>query len=107
MAHPDTSHVSFKYPPVAFMWVVTLHYLLRNRTHPYSATILPIGSGYFRAKPSPVWITQLFSNLVILHLPAYEDETVFRNVGIYTIQTPVNYAEENKQTIYVYFFITK
>jgi len=43
-----------------------------------------IGSGYFQAKPSPVWIPQLFSNLVILHLPANEDGTdrVFRNVGI-------------------------
>jgi hypothetical protein len=39
----------------------------------------PIG-----AKSFPVWIPQQFSNLVILHLPAYEDGTarVFRNVGI-------------------------
>ena len=38
----------------------------------------------FRAKPPPVWIPQLFSNLVIIHLLAYEDGTdrVFRNVGI-------------------------
>ena len=44
----------------------------------------PIGSRYFRAKPFPVWIPQQFSNLVILHLPAYADGTdrVFRNVGI-------------------------
>jgi hypothetical protein len=43
-----------------------------------------ICSGYFRAKPSPLWIPQLFSNLVILHPPAYEEGTdrVFRNVGI-------------------------
>jgi len=33
------------------------------------------GSGYFRAKPSPAWIPQQFSNLVIIHLPAYEDGT--------------------------------
>jgi hypothetical protein len=47
------------------------------------------GSGYFRATPSPVWIPQHFSNVVILHLPAYEDEkdTVFRNVGIYNSDT--------------------
>jgi hypothetical protein len=47
-------------------------------------TLLPIGSGYFRAKLFPVWIPQHFSNLVILHLPAYEEGTdsVFRNVGI-------------------------
>jgi len=46
--------------------------------------ILPIGLGYLRAKPSPVWIPQLFTNLVIIHLLTYEDGTdrVFRNVGI-------------------------
>ena len=45
---------------------------------------LPIGLGYFRAKPSPVWIPQLFLNLVIILLLAYEDGTdrVFRNVCI-------------------------
>jgi len=68
----------------ASMWVITLLYLLSNRIHPYPVTHLPIGSGYFRAKPSPVWIPQQFSNLVILYLLAYEDgtERVFRNVGI-------------------------
>jgi len=24
MAHPDTSHISFTYPPTASMWVITL-----------------------------------------------------------------------------------
>jgi len=45
---------------------------------------LTIGSGYFWAKPSPIWIPQQFSNLIILHLPAYEDGTdrVFGNVGV-------------------------
>jgi hypothetical protein len=33
-AHPDTSHISFTYPPAASMWVVTLHSLLCNQTHP-------------------------------------------------------------------------
>jgi hypothetical protein len=32
------------------------------------------GAGYFRAKLSPL-ATQTFSNLVIHHLPAYEDGT--------------------------------
>jgi len=75
MAHPDTSHISFTYPPLASMWVITLYYLLCNWTHPYPVTLLPIGSGCFRAKPSPVWIPQQFSDLVILRLPAYEDGT--------------------------------
>ena len=80
MVQPNTSYFSFTYPPTASMWVVTLHYLLCNRTHPYPVT-LHIGSGYFRTRPSPVCIPQQFS---ILHLPAYEDGTdrVFRNVGI-------------------------
>jgi len=35
------------------------------------------------------WISELFSNLVIHHLPAYEDGTdrVFRNVGMYNSDT--------------------
>jgi len=103
MAHLDTSHISFTYPPLASMWVVTLHYLLCNRTHPYSVTLRPIGSGYFRAKPSPVWIPQLFSNLVILLLPAYKDETECLETSAHKIQTPGNYAEENIRQIYVYF----
>jgi hypothetical protein len=53
MLHPETSHISFPYQPVASMWVVILHYLLCNRTHPYYVTLLPIGSGQFRAKPFP------------------------------------------------------
>jgi hypothetical protein len=45
---------------------------------------LEISLSYFRTKPFPVWIPQLFSNLVIIHLLAYEDGTdrVFRNVSI-------------------------
>ena len=60
------------------------YYLLCKRTNSYPITLLPIVSGYFRAKPSPIWIPQLFSNLVIIHLLAYEAGTdrVFRNVGI-------------------------
>jgi len=94
LAHPDTSHIAFTYPPAAFMRVVTLHHLLYNRTHPYTVTFIPIGSGYFRVKPSPVWIPQLFSNLVILHPPAYEDGTECSETSAYKIQTPGNYPEE-------------
>jgi hypothetical protein len=43
ITHPDTSHVSFTYPPMASMWVVTLYYLLYTRTYPYPFTPLPIG----------------------------------------------------------------
>ena len=94
MAHPDTSHISFTYPSAASMWVVTLDYLLCNRTNPYSVTLLTTGSGYFWAKPSPVWVTQLFYNLVILHIPAYKDGTECSETSAYKIQTPGNYPEE-------------
>jgi hypothetical protein len=59
--------------------------------------VWPIGSGYFRAKPSPVWIPQQFSNSVILHLPAYEDRTVCSETSAYKIQRPGNYPEEKIQ----------
>ena len=67
------------------------------RTHSYSVTLLTIGSGYFRAKLSPVWVPQQFSNLVILHLPAYEDGTECSETSAYKIQAPGNYPEENIQ----------
>jgi len=50
---------------------------------PYPVNLLSIGSGYFLTKPFPVYIHPTFlepSNTS--YLPAYEDETVFRNVGI-------------------------
>ena len=56
-----------------------------------------IGLGYFRAKPSPVWIPQQFLNLVVLHLPASEDGTKCSETSEYKIQTPGNYQEENIQ----------
>jgi len=56
-----------------------------------------VGLGYFRAKPSPVWIPQLFSNLVIIHLLAYEDGTECSETSAHKIQTPGNYPEENIQ----------
>jgi hypothetical protein len=54
MAHPDTRSISFTYPPVASVWVVTLHNLALYSDPPYPVTLLPIGSGYFRAKPFSV-----------------------------------------------------
>jgi hypothetical protein len=71
MAHPDMSHNSFTYPPTASLWVVTPF-----TTCPVTrSTPIPTTSGYFQTKASPVWIPQVFSNLVILHLHAYKDGT--------------------------------
>jgi hypothetical protein len=54
MPHPDTLPISFTYPPMASMWVITLHNLFLYLTRPYPVTHLPNGSGYFRAKPFPI-----------------------------------------------------
>jgi hypothetical protein len=60
-------------------------------------TLLPIGLGYFQAKPSPACIPQLFSNLVIIHLLAHEDGTECSETSAYKIETPGNCTEENIQ----------
>ena len=48
--------------------------------------------------------TPTFSNLVILHLPAYEDGTECSEMSAYKIQTPGNYPEESIK--HVRYFIT-
>jgi hypothetical protein len=79
------------------------HYLLCKLTYPYPLTLLPIGLSYFQVKPSPLWIPQLFSNLVIIYLLAYEDESItkrrhiqFRRRGITQKKT------YNRERIYVH-----
>jgi hypothetical protein len=58
--------------------------------------------GYFQAKP-PIWIPQLFSNLVIIYLLAYEDGTECSETSAYTIQTLGNYPEGNIQQVVGHF----
>ena len=56
---------------------------------------------YFGVKHFPVSIPQHFSDLVILHLPAYEDGTECSETSAYKIQMPGNYSEESiRQKIY-------
>jgi hypothetical protein len=71
--------------------------LLCNRTHLYPVTLFPIGSGCFWAKPFPIWIPQLFSNLVIIHVLAYEDGTECSEMSAYKIKTPGTYPDKNIQ----------
>jgi len=75
MLHPDTSHISYPHQPLASMWVIALHYLLCNQTHPYPVTLLSTDSGHFRAKLFFPMNTPNLLNTVILHLSAYEDGT--------------------------------
>ena len=90
-------HMEATGAPVASMSFVTLHNLLCTRTNPYPITLLPIGSGYFRAKLFLYKYPQHFSNLLILHLPAYEDGTQCSETSAYKIQTLRNYPEESIQ----------
>ena len=55
------------------------------------------GKSLARAKTFPLSIPQHFSNLVILHIPAYEDRTECSETSVYKIQTSGNYPEENIQ----------
>jgi hypothetical protein len=61
------------------------------------SSLLPIDLSYFQAKPSPLWIPKLFSNLVIFYLLVYEDETECSETSVYKIQKPRDYPEENIQ----------
>jgi hypothetical protein len=58
------------------MWFVILHnMILCTLTRPYPVTLLPIGSGYFPAKPSLYYTpTFLKPNSFYTHLPAYKME---------------------------------
>jgi hypothetical protein len=47
LAHPNTSHICFTYPPATSMWVIKLSLLVFKRTHPYPVTLLAIGLSYF------------------------------------------------------------
>jgi hypothetical protein len=53
----------------------------------------------FRAKPFPIKIPQHFSNLVILHLSAYEDGKECSETSAYKIQTPGNYPQESIEQV--------
>jgi hypothetical protein len=59
-----------------------------------STTLLPIGSGYFQAKPFPT-----FSNLVVRHTyPTKKmEQTESSETSAYKIQTLGNYPEESIQ----------
>jgi hypothetical protein len=96
MDHPDMHPISFTYPPVASMWVVTIHNLFL-----YSDPPLPFHP--------PSYGLRLFSSLTFSHinnptflkpshtsyLPAYEDGTECSEMSTYTIQTLGNYPRKH------------
>jgi len=96
---PTRNPISFTYPPVASMWVVTLHNLFL-----YSDPPLP-------CQPPSYWLrlfssqtvsrinTPTFSKLVILqtYLPMKMEQTECSETSAYKIQTPGYYPEESMQ----------
>jgi hypothetical protein len=75
--------ISFTYPPVASMWVVTLHNLFLYSDpslpcNPPSYCLRLFSSQTFSRINNPTFLKPSHSSC----LPAYEDGTVFRNVGI-------------------------
>jgi hypothetical protein len=56
-----------------------------------------VGHGIAGQKYCVIGGCLLSKNLVILHLPAYEDGTECSETSAYKIQTPENYPEENIQ----------
>jgi len=95
---PDTRPISFTYPPVASMWVVTLHCLFL-----YSEPPLPCHPPFYWLR---LFSSQTFSHINIptfinpshsSHLPAYEDGTECSETSAYKIQKPGNYPEESIQ----------
>jgi hypothetical protein len=92
--------ISFTYPPVASIWVVTPHNLFL-----YSDPLLP-------CNPPSYWLrlfsSQTFSRINTptflkpshsSYLSAYEDGTECSETSAYKIQKPGNYPEESKQQL--------
>ena len=95
-AHALSPSHTFLWPPCGSLLSTACFYTL---THPYPVTLLPIGSGYFRAEPFPVYIPQHFSNLVILHTypPMIMEQIECSEMSAHKIQTLGNYPEESIQ----------
>jgi hypothetical protein len=86
--------------------VTPFHYLLCNRTHPYTVTLLPAGSGYFWANLLPYGYPN-FSQILSFYtyLPTKMEKTECSEMSAYTVQMPSNYPEENIQGIIVFLCI--
>jgi hypothetical protein len=104
MPHPEMVPFSFTYPPVASMWVVTLHNLFLYLTHPYPVTPLPNAEAIFKPNPFPV-IPQQFSNPVHsshTYLPMKMEQSVPKHQHINFRRRGINQKKAyNKKVRYV------
>jgi hypothetical protein len=90
---------SSTYPPVASMWVVTLHSLLLYSDLPPTLSTFLIAQAIFEPKTFPHINTPTFLNQVILHnyLPMKMEQTECSETSAFKIQMPENYPEESIQ----------
>jgi len=82
--HPDTCPISFAYPPVASMWVVTLHSLFLYSDPPLPSPSFLLAQTIFEPNLFLYKYPNILKTSHSSYLPAYEDGTdrMFRNVGI-------------------------
>jgi len=99
MAHPDTRPISFTYPLVASMWVVTLHNLFLHSDLPLPCHLPSYWLRLFSSQTFSFINTPTFSNLVILHIypPMKMEQTECSEISAYKIQKPGNYPGESIQ----------
>jgi hypothetical protein len=100
MAHPDTRPISFTYPPVASMWVVTFHSLFLYSDpplpcHPPSYWLWLFLSQTFSCINTPTFLKPSHSS----YLPAYADGTQCSETSAYKIQTQGNYQKKAYSTL--------
>ena len=99
MVHPDTRSISFTYPSVSSMWVITLHKLFLYSDKPLPCHSPSYWLRLFSSQTFSHINTPTFSNTVILHTYPHMKmkQTECSETSAYKIQTPGNYLEESIQ----------
>jgi hypothetical protein len=99
VAHPDTRPISFTYPTVASMWVVTKHNVFLYSDPPLPCHHPSYWLALFSSQTFSRMNTPTFLNLVILHAyqPMKMEQTECSETSAYKIQTPGNFPEESIQ----------
>ena len=96
MAHPDTRPISFTYPPVASMCVVTLHNLFLYSDPPIPCH--PPSQAVFEPNPFPYkYLNILKRSHSRTYPPIKMKQVECSETSEYKIQTPGNYPEVNIQ----------
>ena len=98
-AHPDTRPISFTYPPMASMWVVTLHNLLLYSDPPLTCHSPSYWRRLFSSQNFfPYKYPNIFKPSHPSYLSAYEDGTECSETSAYKIQTPRKLPRKKHKT---------